>query len=326
MLSTLFTALGLAVSCSTPLIESPQRAFTGNNVNFSYYIKHADDNLPYFTEPLFNHDVEINFNELTGRDLSTTNNDFFVCNINEYTDFYGTFEGVDDFTISYIGETSAIYIYVKYYDVSYNLRILMGDTIQDITDTSSSSMASTYVEYLACAFPYMINISNEQKQLFDVVFGREGNDNFFFYTGWFSVNNSFNYRGADWRTHLISNITYNNDLYGRVDFECINNTLDIGFYYGTNTGNYTPTQKHIYFNSVLISEIDYSRLENVGSFNFIPSSQEYTLSDLFFDIGDTPVVFITGLFSFELFGINFAYAFMSLLTLICIVFIIKKVI
>lgn len=67
-------------------------------------------------------------------------------------------------------------------------------------------------------------------------------------------------------------------------------------------------------------------LDSVGFFGFVrdTSYDDITFKDFFFSLVDTPVYFASSLLSFELFGVNLFIALTGLLTLCCILLLIKK--
>lgn len=67
-------------------------------------------------------------------------------------------------------------------------------------------------------------------------------------------------------------------------------------------------------------------LESVGFFGYVrdTSYDNVTFKDFFFSLVDTPVYFASSLLSFELFGVNLFIALTGLLTLCCILLLIKK--
>ena len=321
--------ISCGVACSTPRIERPRQAYV-NTLNNGYCLKHVDDQEPYFTGQLFDADVYLDFNDIAPQYT------FYFGNGDVYSDFAYTFEKVDFASLSYDYQSNEIGIYIEYYDLNFNLYIGEGMTFADLLNHVPNGYD---LEYLAVATSQVVNIGEDAFNLFSTVFGRENNSAYIYYTGWYtflasprpsSVNRLVS-------THLFTNLTYNGYLYNEMLVENGRSTdLNISFSnsrseYGViafqyDDGGWKIKDNRVYFSGALISDKDVERLQLIGTFGFVPSSTEYTLSDLFFDIGDTPVVFITGLFDFELFGVNFAVAFMGVITLMIMVFLIRKVI
>ena len=106
--------------------------------------------------------------------------------------------------------------------------------------------------------------------------------------------------------------------------------------YWSNTTNYTDyivssqgdwhTSRNIYFTDVLISEDFYRFLQNNGTFQYVPTTETSDFQDLFFALADTPIYYITTWFNFEILGFNIGVAIVSMMTLLVIVFVIKKLI
>lgn len=83
---------------------------------------------------------------------------------------------------------------------------------------------------------------------------------------------------------------------------------------------------NIYMTSVKMTNTTYNRLSSVGVFAYVrdTSYDNVTFKDFFFSLVDTPVYFASSLLSFELFGVNLFIALTGLLTLCCILLLIKK--
>lgn len=83
---------------------------------------------------------------------------------------------------------------------------------------------------------------------------------------------------------------------------------------------------NIYMTGVKMSNTTYNRLSGVGVFGYVrdTSYDNVTFKDFFFSLVDTPVYFASSLLSFELFGVNLFIALTGLLTLCCILLLIKK--
>lgn len=83
---------------------------------------------------------------------------------------------------------------------------------------------------------------------------------------------------------------------------------------------------NIYMTGVKMTNTTYNRLSSVGVFGYVRDSSydNVTFKDFFFSLVDTPVYFASSLLSFELFGVNLFIALTGLLTLCCILLLIKK--
>lgn len=88
----------------------------------------------------------------------------------------------------------------------------------------------------------------------------------------------------------------------------------------------TTMSSNIYMTNVKMSHKTYLRMQNVGVFAYVrDTSYDNTgFKDLLFGIVDTPVYFVSSLLSFELFGVNLFVALTGLLTICCILLLIKK--
>ena len=77
----------------------------------------------------------------------------------------------------------------------------------------------------------------------------------------------------------------------------------------------------------MIPRTMHNTLLNYGVFQFVPSDvHNYTFGELIFNIMDAPIYFLKSLFSFQLFGETFYVAFMSVLTIMLICFVVRKLI
>lgn len=312
----------------TPKIEK-QFSYTGtNNVYGTYILKHVDDNEPYFTEQIADVDIQIVFYDYN------TYRQFHVTNISPSLDYYGSFGVVDNLTISYYHADNEIFIDIDYYDSANRTFGIYEESTFD--DLNSSNY---HFEYFAINTQEFVYYTEEQMLLFNTLFTKQVSSFFTCYHGWYSTLPVISYTGADFGVLLYDNFSFNNSLFNSLEFGYYSSThsfiIDAIFYNvlddSTSRANiynngYLINQNHYYFNELYISNIALQRMQLIGTFTFLPSSQTYTLTDLFFDIGDTPVVFITGLFDFDFLGVNFSVAVMGILTLICMVFILKKVI
>lgn len=62
-----------------------------------------------------------------------------------------------------------------------------------------------------------------------------------------------------------------------------------------------------------------------SGYDFALTTHDFSFSNLFYSIGDTPILMIRRLFGFELFGVSLISVFMSLFTALIVIHIIKKV-
>ena len=329
MFGNLIASIGLACAIGTPKITTVQRANYNYTIQGAYNILHVEDNEPYFTGQLFNEDLSIYYdNSLYGY------GEFWCVNPNQYTDFYATFENIDLFELYYIEEYNLVVLHIDYYQYDIRIEISENDMFSDL----DSGHAIDELQYIAFACLHTQNFTENQYKLFNTVFGHQNNSFYTYYTGWYSMVREFNFSANDyWFSNIIASQMYNNQLYQFSQFHVSEEALSLSFSYATLSGDtfgydaivrnvYQTKANRIYFTGALISDKDLIRLNSIGAFTYAVEDVDYSFADLFFDIGDTPVVFITHLLDFELFGINFAVAFMGLVSLICMVFLIRKVI
>lgn len=93
------------------------------------------------------------------------------------------------------------------------------------------------------------------------------------------------------------------------------------------SSNNAPKNRNVYFNIPKLPNSQKSKFEQFGVFSYVqPPTEQYTFSEFFFSIIDSPVYYLTQLFNFDVFGLNMFVAFASMITLCLIIIILKKVI
>lgn len=203
---------------------------------------------------------------------------------------------------------------------TYSYTALNSDTLHDL-DASLSR--------LVLYFDVPVYLDYNLYNLFTSFMVKDGNEFVKPYLGWFTFSNYVN-----------NNVYYN--LFGNLS---VNNNLVIALDYFESGSNikgvfYTGSQEIVYevYNSsgwvgsklVYISALIPDNLEAVmistGSFQYIPTVDRASFMDLMFSIADAPVKLLTDIFNFNLLGVNFAMAILSIISLAIMITIFKFVI
>lgn len=257
----------------------------------------------------------------------------FLPMINEFcltNTFHLSYDGANRFVEMYI-----LYQDNLYYNVSISLDFVVNDTYDDLRQ---SHLSNNYdINYFAINFINYYSLTNAQRDLFDRIFTNDITDNVYFtiFNGWYHFADNLPVLATNTYFNIIGNNLYQNKLYNCLYFRSENTlvyTSWLADYYinygydgiGISVNKVNGT--NILFTNCFMTKTSYNTLSYIGVFGFIPDVTDYTLTDLFTGIADTPIQFVTGLFSFELFGTTFSVAFLGIVTVLAIVFIVKKVI
>lgn len=219
---------------------------------------------------------------------------------------------------------SSKHVYVYYNDVVYSntFSINSGDTYDDMSNNWCS-----FVLYFADVYNVPYNVS----KLFNVFFSTESNDYVKSYTGWYNFSDTFATTLPSWT--LMGNITANNslvnnlivsadDIYATYTSSAVSG-ISIDMY---ERPNWVSKSRNVYLTNCLIPLSVRNRMVLYGQFAYIPSGEVNDFQDLFYSIADTPIKLIYDMFNFELLGMGFASAIVSLLCLLVVVSVAKHVI
>lgn len=165
------------------------------------------------------------------------------------------------------------------------------------------------------ATPYYL--SAVEYNQFITYFTNEGNGLVNFYSGYFALNNSVNFSNVN-NFSLIGVVSVNNRLYNSFYKDMVS-----AFY--TN-GDINISNHNCYFSGILIPQSVLIELNKIGVWAYLPDTSTSDFEDLFFSIADTPVIFLRDLMNFEIFGVSVFVGFCSLITVLLIVLVIKKVV
>lgn len=245
-------------------------------------------------------------------------------------------------------ENGYVYLQQIYFDSGYDLCFLDfyyytngSTTIYHKSFSLNTGMDWTDTGYEALHF-YVSNqivLTGTQLDVFSSVFTHEANPSVVTYDGYYtfyqnqSLLNNVGVTGyITFDNHIYFNMFhYKDNLFDYVVFQQSNSLVDengdkLPLFLTQSTPLSSSVPSQIYMTNCMMSLRSAQRLESIGAFTYIADSHDSSFSDLFFNIADTPVQFLFSLMSFELFGVTFFYAFVGILTLIVIVFVIKKVV
>lgn len=219
------------------------------------------------------------------------------------------------FEISYVTD----YYHIDMYDGEYNLDedIHYLDYLYDLNLSSHELVLYFYEPF---------NVTYDAYNVFNALFTDNGNEWVTNYSGWYTLTSytttvNFNVNGFftcdnNFYNHLAYySTTLQADLYG------YNDSLTI-----INDRKFVAKSSNILINNTLIADYNRTEMLKCGVFAYVYEPVEYTFGDVIFSVVDAPVYMLSQLFSFELFGLQFYVAFMGIVTIVLICFILKKII
>lgn len=202
-----------------------------------------------------------------------------------------------------------------------------GDTLDDLPNGVDSM-------FFYC--PTNILLHDDLAKVFDETFTTEDTDYVVSYTGYYSFLASVS--SIPTRICVLGNMLFDNtSCFGFTNYGY--NTETIAFLkYSLEYNTYQRVPYSLPFNKNIVSTGNLMMngckmslntklyLEGIGYFGYVrdTSYDNVTFREFFFSIVDTPVYFASSLLSFELFGVNLFIALTGLLTLCCILLLIKK--
>lgn len=205
---------------------------------------------------------------------------------------------------------------------SYNLtyRVYQGE---DITDIGNEH------EDLIIYFPNTIAVDNTILNAFRSVFTGEGNRFVHYYNGFYTfIDTDYN---ASWL--IYGAISINNELFNNMYYDngySVGNqsfkNYNLKYIWSGAFVNSEYQSPNVYLGNCLISNTMYSRMSDMGVFGYVSAPNNVTFAGMVTSVIDAPIYMLSQLFSFELFGVQFYIAFMSIVTVVLICFLIKKLI
>lgn len=318
--------LGLA---SAPLKEAPkQEVVNGGNLLGSYclrdtfdvdYLAREDDYLYCF---IFNRNQVDTLKECpimlcTGLTYDVRQH-YYVTDLT--INYYNTGNPYWDLEVSYSGETG-------YETGTFSSRWYFGDDLTegdpDLTDIS-------------IYFPNYVFLNGDYLKVFNSVFTTEGNRFNTYYNGYYSITNtSYN---AFWQ--LYGSICVNNNLYDYMYYThyqnapysvsvcqlVTSNNADYMYIYNNSFVEHRYTSPNILISGTLIPNAYYQRMSYMGVFSYRYETDNVEFGDVITSVIDAPIYMLSQLFNFELFGVQFYIAFMSIVTVVLICFVVKKIV
>lgn len=321
MIHELFASLLLATTMGTPLIRTtPLKANLtqiGGLYNFRNYIdtnyinKYTTRTTAYIT-------LDTSFEEGTGRftnPIRYNEEDFYLNGI------YLTINPNDSMGIEF-----------EYYDrdlegSTLNLTWYLEDDLSELENESQDQVSWIYFNIRDS-----ILADETASDLFNAIFTHEENWYVKNYTGWYSFSSTA--QGLSWVANMYGNVTMGQRMY--YSAEISGNFINAMMYdpandiykYDTMALPFSTSQRSTqwYLNGVKMTNGSRLHWESVGTFSYVPTTQpgEYSFSDLFFDLADTPIYFIYSIFNWELFGANLFIAFIGLTSFALILVLFRK--
>lgn len=237
-----------------------------------------------------------------------------------------TYDWVDDIQIGYSSDSYAFRISFGRQE-GYRIDYLgINDTLAD---------CDLWVRQFQVYFNYEVYLSDDEYKLFTSLFTQSGNAYNSSYNGYFTFTSSTVQNKSTFcvlGSTLVNNqlgFLMTHDYYSSKDILCLtidtSQPLGIGDYNLIENNQYSG-KNFVLLSNVLINDTAYQRMQSFGVFSYVQDTTDYDFKDLMVSIADTPIVFLRNLFSFQLFGIELYIAFASVLTLVLIAVVIKKII
>lgn len=319
MIHEIIASLLLATSCGTPLIRTTPLKANLSKISGIYNFRNSVDTTyleKYRQSGAVTEYIYFDTSNITDKTMYI--DPIRIDNENYYLSYM---------QLGYSGLQSAVYIRMYYYDDE--------GTIDEFNVTYYES---ANIEYIASEMQDMyfyvresILLDEMQSDLFKAVFTLDENEFTKNYSGYYQFNNYL--ASGNYNYNMYGNVTIGQRMYYNSNLltnKVVTNTYNSqnGIYENydimlpfTNSG--TPGQWYL---NVKMTEEDYTNWQRVGNFGYIPqvTPGEYTFSDLFFDLADTPIYFVYSIFNWELFGANLFLAFIGLTSFALILVLFRK--
>ena len=326
MIKTLFATALLSFSVGAKSIDH-REAVTNNQatyVNGSYNFK---DSFDFDTDDFDLSDYEIVFEDI-GSVKSYLNPMSFYDGGGHFYYVYKI-----NFNVNYVSTiTLTFYYYDVYSSSSFSFSIIDDSLITDLDSDYSDLIINFRNTYI---------LDGDEAKLFNYCFTREDNALTTTYNGYYSfsnnlssINNWFFISGAISFNNRVYNV-FTNKGDGVVGSSAV---AVCGSYFNIEQNQYYMQsfglpfdRNYVSSNNVLMSnakmtKYSYNNLTNVGVFAYQhdPTYDDADWKDLLFSVMDSPIYMISRLLNFEIFGINLYIALAGLLTIVVIVFCVRK--
>lgn len=319
MIKTLIATAMLSMSTSVGAIQ-PKKANNLNTVQGGYCMR-AD----YTRMDDFEGQRDTVYYVYNYEDYNNENGDiyyFYYDSYNDYSDYIAVRQLYFIPTLNNGFIRVRLHINLGEYTVDYNIR---NDAfIDDLPDDMSNGI-------LYFTKPYTLDY--DTWYLFNTFYSTAPNDYVNYYNGYYTLLSSG--INVDTKWQVFGYCSVNNNLCYRVDFyqgECYGTGID----YSSQSGVFSTDvvergaivgDTRILLNGVLINKYHtLPEMQRTGVFQFVQDSTTYEFKDIMISIADVPIRILTGLLSFQLFGIELYVAFMGVLTLVLIGIIIRKLV
>lgn len=313
MFKTIFTTLMLCTSIGTPIIKSPSKLYTSNTIYGMYSFRNE-----FLTpETLVDFPLQEIYNWGEYGDIR--------CYLYEDNAGYGNYVTVRHIDLGVGGDSYELYISVGedyvYIDSSFN------------NDEGVLYFSSDRYRYFTLYVPTPTYLSDTALMYFKCFFTGTGNNYVTYYDGYYNLGAyPLNNTGTN-GYNVYGNFIIDNNVYTEMTFDYGNNDKIIAYGQGNPSGYvvyennaYKTANRNVLIQNTLLPYPIRAYLSNSGTFTYVPPTTTNDFADLIFSVMDAPVYYLTSLFSFELFGIQFYIAFMSIVTLLLIVAVVRKVI
>ena len=219
------------------------------------------------------------------------------------------------------------------------------ETLNDLADSLDSTAEQNSAKNQCLWVQNYYTITKEAWEVFNCFYTMSGNYYMTAYNGYYTFVNAWtkmnNINYWKWPIQFLAdNVLYNeigcwdehfNRLYAYMETtydETVEKNIytDISAGMDTNRTGYNIKNNQVWINGFIPTWLK-SKMDSVGIFGYVqPVQQEYSFFEFFAGIMDAPIVMISGLLDFELFGVYAFTALAGLMTVLLIVAIIKKVI
>lgn len=236
------------------------------------------------------------------------------------------------------------YYFLRYIDMEYDDGYTTFDFYcydgQEDLFTFSTAWVNTLenVTYRSLMFQVLtdIYIGGVDGWFFDNFFTLEDNPYVTSYTGYYSLQVGLNEISSSFIT--FGNMMFNNQLgYGLTNkgissgmLGFFQYDLETGYYsyslYSLPLNLYSATGNNMMFTNVKMSNQTRTVLESVGIFAYVKDSSmdNTTFGDMIYSVVDSPIYMLYRMLNFDLFGVNLFLALTAMLTLVVVIFCIKK--
>lgn len=232
-----------------------------------------------------------------------------------------------------MGATPSGHINIENY-ADEELEIIDIDDGHNINYAENHGDFTNVIQNFVVVFNKEFYLDYNNSLIFNAIFTQEGNRYVQNYKGYYHYNNgewanssyTFYYTAPLFLTNSAMYNTYNHGGNTDINFALMKDgtTPQGSEFYVLKNGTYAKTTNINI--SGLLPQYVRQCMQNEGVFQFVDDTQDTTWYEMILATMDAPLYYIRNLLGFELFGINLFIAFSSLMTLMLIIAIIKKVV